>query len=54
MLKYKVVRVSVAKNTYELQKAFDDGWQYKTCHIMPETKVNYPYIEYILTKKDKN
>ena len=50
-MRYKVIRVSATDETNELQKAFEDGWQYKTCHIMPETRDTYPYTEYILVKK---
>ena len=52
-MKYKVVRVSAVDDTSELQKAFDNGWQYKTCHIMLETRDTYPYAEYILVKKEE-
>lgn len=53
MLKYKVVRTFLNDTgTTYLQKAFDDGWQYKTAHVLVrESSQKAAVIEYILYKK---
>lgn len=58
MTKFKVVRTydSGKDNKADLQKAFDDGWQFvRASEFVPETKHDgirrYGYIEYILCKE---
>ena len=55
-MKYKVVRTYL--NDYgsiDLQLAFEEGWQYKTAHVLTSNS-NLGFasvIEYVLYKKEK-
>lgn len=53
-MKYKVVRTYLNNwGSYDLQKAFDEGWQYKSAHVLvKEGTTSAAVIEYILYKKE--
>ena len=52
-MKYKVVRTYLNYGTYDLEKAFNAGWQYKTAHVLVKESSNSDgIIEYILYKKE--
>lgn len=57
-MKFKVVRTTgpygLFKGTEDLQKAFDEGWEYRTSSsYIEEHDDKSGYIEYILYKDDK-
>lgn len=57
-MKYKVIRTNV-NTCEELQKLFEEGWQYKSCHqceckewVSRDTYKLVNCLEYVLYKKD--